>query len=163
MMASTRPNALKMGVKLGARVAVFDAPAGYGKIIGPLPIGATFEEEATRRRRYAVVRARRGCVPNGPATYASVGGEVKRLGALPETTEGEGADDLAGGCARVGDRGGIGGLQRSAPSMKPGPATSPSRVKGRLGLKHALFHLRNTQLRQTQEITASPQEHRPQV
>ena len=46
MMLSTRPNALKMGVKPGARVAVFDAPAGYGKIIGSLPDGAAFEEEA---------------------------------------------------------------------------------------------------------------------
>ncbi len=47
MMASTRPNALKMGVKTGMRVAVFDAPAGYAKIIGGLPTGATFEEEAS--------------------------------------------------------------------------------------------------------------------
>jgi hypothetical protein len=45
MMASTRSTALKIGVKPDMRVAVFDAPAGYAKIIGPLPSGATLEEE----------------------------------------------------------------------------------------------------------------------
>lgn len=45
MMASTRSAALKMGVKAGARVGVYDAPRGYAKVIGALPPGAVFEEE----------------------------------------------------------------------------------------------------------------------
>jgi CheY-like chemotaxis protein len=45
MMASTRSVALKMGIKPGQPVAVFNAPPGYPKIIGVLPEGAKFEEE----------------------------------------------------------------------------------------------------------------------
>ena len=47
MMASTRPNVLKMGIKPDMRVAVFDAPAGYAKVIGALPQGASFAEESS--------------------------------------------------------------------------------------------------------------------
>jgi hypothetical protein len=45
MMASTATVAQKMGIKAGFRVAVFDAPRGYAKVIGDLPAGASFEEE----------------------------------------------------------------------------------------------------------------------
>ncbi len=45
MMASTRPTAEKLGIKADSRVAVFDAPRGYAKVIGVLPSGASFEEE----------------------------------------------------------------------------------------------------------------------
>ncbi|MEO5924683.1 MAG: DUF3052 family protein [Bryobacteraceae bacterium] len=45
MMASTSSNATKMGIKPHTRVAVFDAPPGYAKIIGTLPEGVSIEEE----------------------------------------------------------------------------------------------------------------------
>jgi hypothetical protein len=47
MMASPRSAAQKLGIKAGSRVAVFDAPRGYAKVIGSLPDGASFEEEPT--------------------------------------------------------------------------------------------------------------------
>lgn len=37
----------KLGIKAGMRVAVFDAPAGCGKLIGDLPEGAELVEEPT--------------------------------------------------------------------------------------------------------------------
>lgn len=40
-----RTTAQKLGIKNGARVAVIDAPAGYAKLVGPLPPGASLEEE----------------------------------------------------------------------------------------------------------------------
>jgi hypothetical protein len=45
MMASTRSAVQKLGIKAGSRVAVFDAPRDYPKVIGTLPEGASFEEE----------------------------------------------------------------------------------------------------------------------
>ncbi len=45
MMASTSPNAVKLGIKANTRVAVFHAPPTYAKIIGALPEGVSFEEE----------------------------------------------------------------------------------------------------------------------
>ncbi len=47
MMASTRTNAMKMGVKTGDRVAVYDAPRDYARAIGELPEGASFVEQGT--------------------------------------------------------------------------------------------------------------------
>lgn len=44
-IASDRPVAGKLGIKAGARVAVFDPPVGYLKLIGTLPDGAALEEE----------------------------------------------------------------------------------------------------------------------
>ena len=46
MMASTRPAAVKLGVRENTRVALFDAPRDYLSVIGALPEGATIEEES---------------------------------------------------------------------------------------------------------------------
>lgn len=54
MMASTRTTALKIGIKPDMRVAVFDAPAGYAKIIGPLPSGVALEEEPDEPAPYTL-------------------------------------------------------------------------------------------------------------
>ena len=40
-----RPTARKLGIRDGARVAVIDAPPRYAKLVGPLPPGASLEEE----------------------------------------------------------------------------------------------------------------------
>jgi len=42
---SRRTPAEKLGIKSGSRIAVLDAPADYEKVIGPIPIGASLEEE----------------------------------------------------------------------------------------------------------------------
>ncbi len=44
LMASSRSAALKMGVKPGSRVGVYDAPRGYAKVLGALPEGAVLDE-----------------------------------------------------------------------------------------------------------------------
>ena len=45
MMASIRPNAEKLGIRLHSRVLVLDAPPNVEKVLGPLPDGVTFTEE----------------------------------------------------------------------------------------------------------------------
>ncbi|MFM2125861.1 MAG: hypothetical protein RL328_2312 [Acidobacteriota bacterium] len=40
-----RPTALKLGMKAGMQVAVFDPPAGYAKLLGALPEGVGLVEE----------------------------------------------------------------------------------------------------------------------
>ena len=42
-----RPTALKLGMKEGLRVAVFDPPSGYAKMLGPVPDGVELVEDPT--------------------------------------------------------------------------------------------------------------------
>jgi hypothetical protein len=40
-----RTTAQKLGIRGGAHIAVIDAPAGYAKLVGPLPAGASLKED----------------------------------------------------------------------------------------------------------------------
>src|SRR4051812_2692731 len=44
---SKTPLAQKLGIKPGTKVAVLDGPAGYRKLLAPLPAGVSFIDEAT--------------------------------------------------------------------------------------------------------------------
>lgn len=37
----------KLGIKAGQRIALINAPAGYGALLGPLPVGITQETALT--------------------------------------------------------------------------------------------------------------------
>jgi hypothetical protein len=45
LLGSGRPTALKLGIRAGMRVAVFDPPGGYAKVLGSLPEGVELVEE----------------------------------------------------------------------------------------------------------------------
>jgi hypothetical protein len=44
---SKTPLAQKLGIKAGTHVAALDAPAGYRKLLAPLPAGVSFVDKAT--------------------------------------------------------------------------------------------------------------------
>jgi len=49
---SKTPLAQKLGIKPGAKVAALNEPAGYRKLLAPLPAGVSFTDKAAARERF---------------------------------------------------------------------------------------------------------------